>query len=435
MKHFYIIYGLGMGYVDVIRPLFVMKSFAWVPTLYLYQGIPYSIVMTTSTLIYTSMGIDNTSIAFWTSMLYWPWTLKLLWSPIVDTVGTKRQWVVATQFIVAAIFAAVGFSMEMEAFYPVSLVLFLMAAFGSASHDIACDGFYMLALDWKEQQYYVGVRSTFYRIAMFAAMGLIPVVFDKFSKGLGMATSTSWMASLCCMALFLVVLAAWNMIAMPNVDKREDGERKSLMESYKAVLVSFFSKPGVVPAVAFLFLYRLGEAQLAKIATPFLVGDRAAGGLGMSMSDYGVAYGTAGVVALTVGGLLGGWVSGRFGLRRVIWPMVGAMNLPNFVYVLLAHFQPESTSWTIYGSIVLEQFGYGFGFTAYMLFLLKYVSESAYKTAEYALGTTIMALGMMLPGMISGYMSDLLGYERFFWYVVVCCLPGTLLVFGIRKRL
>ena len=203
------------------------------------------------------------------------------------------------------------------------------------------------------------------------------------------------------------------------------------MSIYKEVIVSFFSKPGVVPAVAFLLLYRLGEAQLAKIATPFLIADRADGGLGMSMTDYGIAYGTLGMIALTIGGVVGGWLASRYGLRRLLWPMVAFMNLPNFVYVALAIWQPAADSWTIYAAIIFEQLGYGFGFTAYMLFLLHYVGNSKYKTAEYALGTALMALGMMLPGMAAGWLQEMMGYQLFFIWIMVC----TLATFGVTALL
>lgn len=397
----------------------------WVPTLYLYQGIPYSIVMTTSALFYQSMGINVASFTFWTSLLYLPWTIKPLWSPLVEAYSTKRHWVTMTQMLVAVLFLALGLSFQSTWFYPLSLLTLLFIALGSASHDIACDGFYMLALNTKEQSFFVGIRTVFYKIAMLAALGLIPIIVDTVNAT---ENNTSWGWTVAFTALGAVMLLLWlfNKHTLPHPTDTTSNNAHSL-SIYKEVIVSFFSKPGVLPAIGFLLLYRLGEAQLAKIATPFLIDDRANGGLGMSMTDYGIAYGTLGMIALTIGGVVGGWMASKYGLKRLIWPMVAFMNIPNLVYVALAVWQPASDSATIYAAIITEQLGYGFGFTAYMLFLLQYVGDSKYKTAEYALGTALMALGMMLPGMISGFIQEAIGYEWFFIYVVICCIPGTIL--------
>lgn len=397
----------------------------WVPTLYLYQGIPYSIVMTTSALFYQSMGINVASFTFWTSLLYLPWTIKPLWSPLVEAYSTKRHWVTMTQMLVAVLFLALGLSFQSTWFYPLSLLTLLFIALGSASHDIACDGFYMLALNTKEQSFFVGIRTVFYKIAMLATLGLIPIIVDTVNAT---ENNTSWGWTVAFTTLGAVMLLLWlfNKHTLPHPTDTTSNNAHSL-SIYKEVIVSFFSKPGVLPAIGFLLLYRLGEAQLAKIATPFLIDDRANGGLGMSMTDYGIAYGTLGMIALTIGGVVGGWMASKYGLKRLIWPMVAFMNIPNLVYVALAIWQPASDSATIYAAIITEQLGYGFGFTAYMLFLLQYVGDSKYKTAEYALGTALMALGMMLPGMISGFIQEAISYEWFFIYVVICCIPGTIL--------
>lgn len=397
----------------------------WVPTLYLYQGIPYSIVTTTSALFYQSMGINVASFTFWTSLLYLPWTIKPLWSPLVEAYSTKRHWVTMTQMLVAVLFLALGLSFQSTWFYPLSLLTLLFIALGSASHDIACDGFYMLALNTKEQSFFVGIRTVFYKIAMLTALGLIPIIVDTVNAS---ENNTSWGWTVAFTALGAVMLLLWlfNKHTLPHPTDTTSNNAHSL-SIYKEVIVSFFSKPGVLPAIGFLLLYRLGEAQLAKIATPFLIDDRANGGLEMSMTDYGIAYGTLGMIALTIGGVVGGWMASKYGLKRLIWPMVAFMNIPNLVYVALAIWQPASDSATIYAAIITEQLGYGFGFTAYMLFLLQYVGDSKYKTAEYALGTALMALGMMLPGMISGFIQEAIGYEWFFIYVVICCIPGTIL--------
>ncbi|MCQ2201158.1 MAG: MFS transporter [Bacteroidales bacterium] len=408
------------------------KPFAYIPTLYLYQAIPYSIVMTTSVLMYQQLGISAASFTFWTSLLYLPWTIKPLWSPIVESLGTKRQWVVYTQILMAMLFVGMGFALECDAFYVLSLISLAIIAFTSASHDIACDGFYILALNEKEQKYYVGIRSTFYRLGSMAAIGLIPILVGQLKE----ISSSPWTYAFIVLGGILGVLAIINALLMPNPTDNTSSSGNS-WGIFIDVIASFFSKPGVVPSIAFMLLYRLGEAQLSKIATPFLVDAVDNGGLALTETQYGLIYGTAGLIALTVGGILGGFAAGKWGLKRTFWPMVLAMNLPNIAYVLLAQTQPDSDSWTIWAAVITEQFGYGFGFCAYMLFLINYVKDAKYKTAEYALATAVMALGMMLPGMVSGWIFEQLSssYELFFIYVLVCCIPGMLLIPSIKRHI
>ncbi|MDO4461505.1 MAG: MFS transporter [Bacteroidia bacterium] len=408
-----------------------MKPYSYIPTLYIYQAIPYSIVMTTSVLMYQQLGISTASFAFWTSLLYLPWTIKPLWSPLVESVGTKRSWIVSTQFIIAILFAVIGFSLQCDAFYILSLVGLALIAFTSASHDIACDGFYILALNEREQSYYVGIRSTFYRLGTMAAIGLMPIVVGQMA-GL---TDNPWSVSFIILGAVLAILAMANTLLMPKPsDKTAESSGLSI---YKDVIRSFFNKPGAISAIAFMLLFRLGEAQLAKIATPFLVNSADKGGLGLTETQYGILYGTVGVIALTLGGILGGFAAGKWGLKRSIWPMTLSMNLPNIAYVIIAHTQPAADSISVMAAVVVEQFGYGFGFCAYMLFLIDYVRDSKYKTAEYALATAIMALGMMIPGMVSGWAYSLLGesYELFFIYVLICCIPGMALIPTIKRHI
>jgi len=546
------------------------SPWSWVPTLYFFQGIPYSIVMITSGLIYKTMGISIASFAFWTSVLYLPWTIKPLWSPYIDVVSTKRNWVVWTQLLLGLAFIALGIAMPLSFFYPVTISIFGLIAISSASHDIAADGFYMYALDQHKQAFFVGIRSTFYRLAKLTALGLLPViaglvmintglkprtvkvesvfqenymVFDPSSisisstgvkpeilvfpeklqvpvyqsgrSGLdsaviyialssspqsgetvvvniarksgskdidlsknitgrfeftsenwdkpvaapvkvnhnltGIASSEflitagnvafSWVVSLGTLGLILIILAIYNRIMLPR-PAENDLKEKISWSVYRDVFVSFFSKPGVIPALMFFLLYRFGEAQLFKIATPFLIDSRVAGGLGMSSAQYGIVYGTVGVICLTLGGIIGGITAAKYGLKKLIWMMAFCMNIPISVYIYLSYVQPMPGNYLIYISIALEQFGYGFGFTGYMLYMLHYVGESKYKTAEYAIATSLMALGMMLPGMISGEVKELLGYQHFFIYVIICALPGIIAIkflkidpaFGIKKN-
>jgi len=546
------------------------SPWAWVPTLYFFQGIPYSIVMITTGLIYKTMGISIASFAFWTSLLYLPWAIKPLWSPYIDVISTKRNWVVWSQFLLGAAFIAAGIMMPLPFFYPLTIGIFAIIAFASASHDIAADGFYMYALDQHKQAFFVGIRSTFYRFAMLTALGLIPIIagiiqkntgldpakftatsvaagdyvpFDpdkivigegegkpalllfpqnlqvplygkgesevdttviyialssppeegetvvvnmsrtsgskdidlagnqtgrfeftsdnwnkpaaatiKVDRNLAETTSSefvvtagniafSWMVSLGILGVFLLVLALYNRLLMPHPRENETKERMG-WTVYKDVFVSFFTKPGVIPALIFFLFYRLGESQLIKVATPFLVDSRSAGGIGLTSAQYGLAYGTIGMICLTIGGILGGITAAKYGLKKLIWLMALSLNIPSALYIYLAYVQPMPSDIDVYVCIAIEQLGYGFGFTAYMLYMLYYVGESKYKTAEYAIGTSLMALGMMLPGMISGWMKELIGYPNFFIYVIICSIPGLIAImylridpaFGIKKK-
>jgi MFS transporter, PAT family, beta-lactamase induction signal transducer AmpG len=550
------------------------NPWAWVPSLYFYQGIPYSIVMITSGLIYKTMGVSIASFTFWTSVLYFPWALKPIWSPYIDVVSTKRNWVVWTQILLGIAFIAVGMLMPLTFFYPATIALFALIAISSASHDIAADGFYMLALDQHKQAFFVGIRSTFYRFAMLTALGLLPLIAGTIQKNTGLKSvdfkaesiaasqytpidpadikinqtpgepkilvipekvtvplykageseldsavvyialsappkegetivvnlsrksgtkdidlpkdktgrrvgryeftgsnwnkpiaasikadhnlteittadfsvtagniAFSWTVSLAILGIVLLLLAVYNRIMLPYPSDNKVKEKVG-WKVYKDVFVPFFTRPGVIPALCFFLFYRLGEAQLVKVATPFLIDSRSAGGIGLTMAQYGITYGTLGMCCLTLGGILGGIVASKFGLKRMIWLMALIMNIPISVYIYLSQTQPTPGDISIYFSIALEQFGYGFGFTAYTLYMLHFVGESRYKTAEFAICTSLMALGMALPGMISGYMKEMLGYQHFFIYVILCSIPGLVAIkflkidplFGIKKK-
>jgi len=546
------------------------NPWSWIPSLYFYQGIPYSIVMITSGLIYKTMGVSIATFTFWTSLLYLPWAIKPLWSPYIDVVSTKRNWILWTQLLLGIAFIAAGFAMQLPFYFPATIAIFAVIAISSASHDIAADGFYMLSLDQHKQAFFVGIRSTFYRFAMLTAMGLLPLIAgiiqentgldpvsfevnaiplsqfkatdvadfktikhegvpkiiiypDKvqipiFEKGVSKLDSTvifirlsaspvqsetivvnlgrnsgskdidlpknqtgryeftaanwdkpvaavirvdhnltsqtnslfkatagniafSWIVSLGAIGAILLLLAVYHRIALPRTIEIKEKTKVDL-KVYGEVFKSFFTKPGIGPALIFFLMYRLGEAQLVKVATPFLVDARNSGGIGLTSAQYGIAYGTLGMICLTIGGILGGVVASKFGLKKMIWIMAFAMNIPISVYIYLSTFQPVPGDITIYMSIAAEQMGYGFGFTAYMLYMLSFVGDSKFKTAEFAIGTSLMAFGMMVPGMISGYMKELLGYQHFFIYAMICSIPGIIAIkflkidptFGIKKK-
>lgn len=600
------------------------NPWTWIPSLYFGQGIPYVVVMTVAVIMYKRFGLSNTDIALYTSWLYLPWVIKPFWSPFVDILKTKRWWIVSMQLLIGAGLAGIAFTIPTPFYFQATIAFFWLLAFSSATHDIAADGFYMLALDDSEQSFFVGIRSTFYRLAMIVGQGLLiilagtleimtgsepaiinvtssitdhteirinelpEIVSDKeestfvvypenlvintnkitidsletlknravranlengfikqskeqqqedidnknekswwsqnvanplgnfirenfgekreikvdngnlvgnaslvairlnktpkegdeivlnttLSDGdksisiisgerlvftsenwdkpayaliqldpqLNKATSATfrgisgniplaWSITFFILAGLFVALFLYHNVILPR-PKTDYGKAANspsdIAKEFGQTFVSFFTKQGIGLAIAFMLLYRLAEAMLVKLASPFLLDIREVGGLGLSTQEVGLVYGTVGIIALTLGGIIGGVVASQKGLKYWLWPMALSITLPNAAYLLLSYFQPESFLW-INAAVAIEQFGYGFGFTAYMLYLI-YFSDGEHKTAHYSICTGFMALGMMLPGMISGWMQELLGYNHFFIFVMITTIPTLLLV-------
>jgi MFS transporter, PAT family, beta-lactamase induction signal transducer AmpG len=413
-----------------LRPVSSSPSpWRWIPTLYFAQGLPYVVVMTLAVIVYKNLGVSNTEVALYTSWLYLPWVIKPLWSPLVDLLGTKRRWIVGMQFLVGAALAGVALCLPGSDFLRISLAFFWLMAFASATHDIAADGFYMLALSQKSQAAFVGVRSTCYRLAMIAGQGALVYLAGLLTQKLGQpATAWSWVFA--GLAVGFGATAAFHAWALPR--PAQDGPTAARAggggqgwSDFVTVIASFFRQPDIGRILAFLLLYRFAEAQLLKLVTPFLLDAPSAGGLGLQTQDVGIAYGTVGVAALTVGGLTGGWVISRWGLKRVFWPLMVCMHLPNGVFVAMAVWQPQDLMVISLG-LAVEQFGYGFGFAAYLVFMLMVAEarDNPHKTAHYALCTGFMALGMMLPGMAAGWIQTQLGYQNFFIWGCLATLPS-----------
>ena len=400
----------------------------WIPTLYFAEGLPYVVAMTVSVIMFKRMGISNADIALYTSWLYLPWVIKPIWSPFVDIFRTKRFWILVMQLFIGGTMAGVAFALPGSGFFRWSLAFLWLLAFSSATHDIAADGFYMLGLSKNQQAFFVGIRNTFYRLAMLSGQGILVVLAGYLEEKTGVI-GRSWSLTFMVLALLFTGFFIYHLFFLPRPADdtgRLAGGIKDVFHSFLDTFASFFKKRQVALSIAFLLLYRLGEAQLVKLASPFLLDSRESGGLGLSTSDVGLVYGTAGIIALTIGGILGGIVVAQHGLRKWIWPLALALNVPNLAYVGLAFWQPVSL-WWVSAAVVLEQFGYGFGFTAYLLFMI-YIADGPNKTAHYAICTGFMALGMMLPGMISGWIQEMLGYQWFFLWVMICTLPGFVLI-------
>ena len=524
----------------------------WVPSLYFAEGIPYVIAMTVSVIMYKTMGVSNAALAFWTSVLYLPWVIKPIWSPFVDVISTKRNWVLITQFILGCCFIGVALVVRLPLWFALTLIVLWIIALASATHDIAADGFYMIGLDEHQQTWFVGIRSTFYRMAMIVGQGLIvmltgyimsktglkPVsitamavppneimqVLDennlpaikaseqpnivvipaevkvpiynpaepdgdsanvficlsappkkeetvvvnfgrkKGSKDIWLTSAGrleftaenwnkpvkvtlkvdhrlrepvvsqfeatagdipfSWAVSFGILGVFFLLICLYHKLMLPTGLETVRVKSQELKSSWLKVFSSFFQKKGIVSALSFLLFYRLAESQLVKMASPFLLDSQEAGGLALTTTQVGFVYGTVGIICLTIGGILGGIVAARNGLKRWVLWMALAINIPDLVYVYLSYVQPDNFM-IVTICVAIEQFGYGFGFTGYMLFML-YLAEGEYKTSHYAIATAFMALGMMLPGMISGKLQDLMGYRTFFVYIMFCTIPSFL---------
>ncbi|MCL2670342.1 MAG: MFS transporter [Syntrophaceae bacterium] len=413
------------------KPTF-RNPWAWVPTLYLAEGIPYAMVMTVSVILYKRLGVSNTDIALYTSWLYLPWVIKPFWSPLVDLFRTKRLWIVAMQLVLGASFACVALALPGPSFFRYSLACFWIMAFSSATHDIAADGFYMLGLKEYQQSAFIGVRVIFYRIAMIASKGIL-VVLAGVLETRGFPVASAWSLTFCLLAAVMLSFALYHLcfLPYPAVDGpvARDLSRGAAAEFLRG-FVTFFKRKDIGAVVAFLLFYRFAEAQLVKMVAPFLLDDRAQGGLGLSTVEVGIVYGTVGAVALMLGGLLGGWVISRKGLRYWLWIMVCATHLPDVIFVWLSQALPENLL-LINVAVALEQFGYGFGFTAYSLVMIM-VSEGEHKTVHYAIATGIMALGTMIPAMTSGWIQEQLGYAFFFLWVLLSTIPGFIVAALIK---
>lgn len=428
----------------------------WVPTLYFTEGIPYFLVNNISVMMFAKMGVPNDQLSFFTTLLYFPWFLKGLWSPFIDIFRTKRWWIISMQVLMTVLCILLTLTLphpsaEMMAdsqtsvgLFTWTLIFFIITAFASATHDIAADGYYMLAHNAKSQAAFVGIRSTFYRIAAIFSQGVLVYIAGVIEKDTN-DIPWSWQVTLGATSVILLLVTLYHCFFLPRAAEdqlRETKDFKGAMRELGASFATFFTKPGVVLAIVFMLLYRLSEGFLVKLCQPFLVASRdtsivngkiIGGGLELSTDTVGILYGTIGVIALLVGGILGGVFIARKGLKRSIWLMAAALTLPSFVYCYLSMAQPEST-WIIGSAVGFEQFGYGFGFTAYMMYMMHF-SEGKYKTAHYAICTAFMALSMMIPGFVAGSIEMAVGYTAFFWIANACSVTTFIVTYFVYKRL
>jgi len=399
---------------------------SWVPSLYYAEGIPYVVVTTVSTILYKRMGVSNTDIALYTGWLYLPWVVKPLWSPMVDLLRTKRWWIIIMQLLIGAALGGVALSLQAPFWFQMTLLFFWLLAFSSATHDIAADGFYLIGLNENQQAKLVGVRSLFYRLAMITGQGALVMAAGYFEESTG-NIKLAWSLMFAILVGMFALSTLYHQFILPRpVADTSPTNIKNIYSDFFTTFTSFFRKENIAISLIFILFYRLGESQLLKMASPFLMDDRAVGGLGLDTSQVGLLYGTIAVACLMLGGITGGLVASAKGLKYWLWWMTLAINVPHALYLWMAYAQPQST-WIIGTCVAVEQFSYGFGFTAFMLYLI-YISAGTHKTAHYAIATGIMALGMMLPQMASGWIQQHIGYQHFFLWVLICAIPGFLIV-------
>jgi len=411
------------------------SAWSWVPSLYFAEGLPYVAVMTISIVLYKQLGLSNSEITFYTSWLYLPWVIKPLWSPFIDLVKTKRWWIVAMQLLIGAAFGGVAFTIPTSFWLQGSLFFFWVMAFSSATHDIAADGFYMLGLDDHHQAWFVGIRSTFYRLATIFGQGILVMIAGNLQVIYQGKIRYSWSLLFYGVMGLFIALWLWHafILPRPKEDASRDASPRAMMTGFVEMAKTFVTKFPVketIIALLFMLFYRMPEGLLAKVSALFLIDARHNGGLGLSPQEYGLVQGTVGVIGLTLGGIIGGMLAGKGGLKRWLWPMVCAITLPDAVYIYLSYGMPENLL-IINTCVFIEQFGYGFGFTAYMLYLI-YYSRGEYKTSHYALCTALMALSMMIPGLFAGALQEAVGYRMFFIIVMICCVV-TFLVSAFLK--
>lgn len=391
---------------------------SWVSSLYFVEGVPYVLVMSIALIFYHDVGLSNTNAALLTSWLYLPWVIKPFWSPFVDMFKSKRWWILVMQTLLAVLMGGVVFALNLPNFVTWTLIIFWLMAFSSATHDVAADGFYMLALNESQQSFYVGIRSTFYRISTIVTQGGLLFCVSYLQENLQLATYDSWKWIFIAVAGLFLLLMLYHKFVLPcpSDDGTNEESRYHFLEGYFKIFIEFFKKESIVISILFLLLYRLPEALLVKICPLFFLDEVANGGLGLSKGELGFIQGTVGVIGLLIGGILGGWMVSKHGLKKSLWPMVFAISIPDALYLIMAYFQNASLLF-VSASVFVEQLGYGFGFTAYMLYMI-YISQGKYKTAYYAFCTGFMALSMMLPGLFAGWLQEILGYKDFF--IMVC---------------
>lgn len=401
-----------------------IRGWRWIPTLYIAEGLPNVIVTAIAVVVYMQMGLTDSEIGLYTGWMGLPWIIKPLWSPFVDLVKTKRWWILFTQMLLGSSLAGIAFTIETDFWLQGTLFFFFLMAFSSATHDIAADGYYMLELDEHNQAWFVGIRNTFYRLAVIFGNGVLVPIAGLLQKIYPDHEAFTWSLIFYGVAALFIAIWLYHAFIMPRPesDVTRDTSASEIVKGLKTMLLAFIHKMpwrSLIYGILFILFFRFPEALLNAMSKTFLTRPLESGGLGLSLEQYGFSYGTVGLVGLLLGGIVGGMLAGRDGLKRWLWPMVLSITLPDVVYVYMSYAKPDDM-FLISGCIFIEQFGYGLGFTALTLYML-YFAQGEYKTSHYAICTGISYLGLQAPAMVSGYLKDAVGYTTFFIIVMALC--------------
>lgn len=402
----------------------------WVPTVYFAMGLPFVPLSMVSVLMFSDMGISNTQIAFWTSLIMLPWTLKPLWSPFLEMFKTKKHFVVITEMVTGIAFALVALSLPLPSFFTYAIAIMGVMAFSGATHDIAGDGVYLTELNATQQAKYIGWQGAFYNLAKILTNGGLVYLAGALKDSFGV--TKAWMVIMFICAAIMCVIGFYHIRILPSGggSNNQIHSVKDTMRALWEVIRTFFAKKHIWFYILFIVLYRFAEGYAMKIVPLFFKASVADGGLGLNVQDIGLVYGTFGAGAFILGSILGGYYISGYGLKKTLFSLCCAFNIPFVVYLLFAIYQPSSL-WIIGSGVIFEYFGYGFGFVGLMLFMMQQVAPGKHQMAHYAFATGIMNLGVMLPGMLSGYLSDLLGYQNFFVWVLIATIPAFLVTWFV----
>ena len=402
----------------------------WVPTVYFAMGLPFVALSMVSVLMFSDMGISNTKIAFWTSLIMLPWTLKMLWSPFLEILKTKKYFVIITEIVTGVTFSLVAFSLPLSDFFSYSIALLGVIALSGATHDIAGDGVYLTELDSGQQAKYIGWQGAFYNLAKILTSGGLVYLAGFLKNTVGIINA--WMVILCICSIIMILLGLYHTRMLPSGGARtgDAGSMRDGMKMLWTVIRTFFTKKHIAWYICFIILYRFAEGYAIKIVPLFLKAPLGQGGLGLDVKTIGLIYGTFGAAAFVIGSILAGYYISSFGLKKTLFSLCCAFNIPFIVYFLLALYQPISI-WIISSAIIFEYLGYGFGFVGLSLFMMQQVAPGKHQMAHYAFASGIMNLGVLIPGMMSGYLSDWLGYKIFFIFVLIATIPAFLVTFFV----
>lgn len=400
---------------------------SWVPSVYFAMGLPFVAIAAASSLMFKNLGVSDAKIAFWTTLIMIPWTLKPLWSPLLEMFKTKKHFVVATQMLTGITFALVAFSLQLPHFFSFAIAFMAIIAFSGATHDIATVGIYLNELSPTDQAKYVGWQGAFYNVAKILSGGALVYLAGELEQRLGVVHA--WMIVMGIYGIIMVSLSVYHMKMLPSGGSSTQVKSlKEGIETLKDVAKTFFQKKNILLSIGFVILYRFAEGFAIKIAPLFFKATHEQGGLGLSTSEIGMIYGIFGAAAFVLGSVLAGYFTSKRGLKKTLMILCASFNIPFIMYALLAYFQPENL-YIVAAAVIVEYFGYGFGFVGLILYIMQQIAPGKYKMAHYAFADGIMALGFMIPSMVSGYISDFLGYKLFFIWVLVATIPSFLITY------